>query len=733
VGGRRTHRSVETEDSDTSARVDSDTNHHDDVDATADNKPNRQNRSAEATAVTDTIAAKRDSDVTTPATATSAAGKLDYSATYNADNGVITGVNKTPSSEVTYNAIGKPAAGAKVVVDKTTGDFSFLPNASQLSPTAPPGQFRLLVAETTALDALLEQSPLLKPLVQPILVTLHQMPIVNDVLAPVIGRSRIYTITVPIATFVGQDKAPIAYTTTVLSSLDGTPISVNWFPAIGLAAGEKAPTILNGPSLATAGYIDPNQELTVFGLVPGLKPLRAAGYNVVTWDPRGEFSSGGVLHLDSPHYEAVDVSSIINWVSALNETQHDPGSATDPLIGMVGGSYGGGIQLTTAGIDSRVDAIAPGIAWNNLEATLYPHDAFKTAWSSLLLLSLVVSGSRIDSEIYSGIITGALAGILTKGQRDFLNENSPDNVVDQITVPTLFLQGTVDTLFPLQQALNNATQIQAATPAVPIKMIWYCGGHGKCLDPVDQDAQSKFLVDETLRWMDTYVKGKQDNVPPPPVTERAFEWVDQRGGLYSTDYLPTDAEHFFGDPLHVSGSGHLLPVVPLLGGSGPQDAAGFPVSLVLGSPAANAVNVSIPQVDETTYVVGAPELTLTYRGLGTARSVYAQIVDEDTNRVVGNIVSPIPVKLDGTAQTVTVSMENIAYTMLPTSKLRLQITTTATPYENVTAFGAIDIETIDLTLPTATGVTRRQLPQAPPERPLTSRTGRTLEDLLLGK
>ena len=46
---------------------------------------------------------------------------------------------------------------------------------------------------------------------------------------------------------------------------------------------------------------------------------------------------------------------------------------------MVGGSYGGGIQLVTAGIDPRVDVIVPGIAWNNLEDSLYPNQTFKTS------------------------------------------------------------------------------------------------------------------------------------------------------------------------------------------------------------------------------------------------------------------------------------------------------------------------------------------------------------------
>ena len=112
---------------------------------------------------------------------------------------------------------------------------------------------------------------------------------------------------------------------------------------------------------------------------------------------------------------------------------------------MVGGSYGGGIQLTSAGIDTRIDAIAPGIAWNSLNGALYPNHAFKTSWASLLLLSLVVSGSRLDPEIYSGIATGVVFGFLTPRQQEFLSSNSPATVVGDITVPTLFLQGTVDT------------------------------------------------------------------------------------------------------------------------------------------------------------------------------------------------------------------------------------------------------------------------------------------------
>lgn len=51
---------------------------------------------------------------------------------------------------------------------------------------------------------------------------------------------------------------------------------------------------------------------------------------------------------------------------------------------MSGGSYGGGIQLVTAAIDRRGDAIVPVIAWHSLGSSLVKSGRVKTGWGLIL-------------------------------------------------------------------------------------------------------------------------------------------------------------------------------------------------------------------------------------------------------------------------------------------------------------------------------------------------------------
>jgi len=667
----------------------------------------------------------------------SPANSIVYNPSVTLYQGVITGVNAAPTSvngnPLTYTVVGDPSGGGKVLIDPTTGSFSFLPDFSSVQDPNSTETFKVLVAETTPFDAALMQIPILGTFVPQVLVILHQVPIVNVVLAPLIGQSAVVPVTVEVGELVydGTTTAkPVAFTVMVPSPVDGALISTNFFPALSVVADPTttAPTILNGPGLATAGNTDPSSTSIVDGLVPGLQPLREAGYNVVTWDPRGEFASGGRLQLDSPEYEAQDVGGIIDWISDPANTPYtriafDSGANlpdedyadNDPAIGMVGGSYGGGIQLVTAAVDPRIDVIVPVIAWNSLDDSLYTNDAFKTSYASLLLLALVTTGARINPQIYAGIITGAVLGILTPSQQALLARSGPKGFADQITVPTLFIQGTIDVLFPLQQSLDNAEQI--GTPVDEIQMIWACGGHGVCLTmtPDEIAAQDYMLQQYTLNWLDHTLKGE-----PLPADSRTFQFVDQNSQWYYSDLLPIEEGFYDDSPVigAAGANGGLIAIVPVVGGSGPQSLAGFPASLGLGSEASKAINVPLEDgaVGET--VVGAPHVTFDYSGVGTSRHVYAQVVDKNTGLVVGNIVTPIPVTLDGKTHTADIDLEDIVYTydtVPDDADLELQIVGSATAYENFTQYGYIHVTNVSVSLPTpGDGVIHTETLPAPP-------------------
>ena len=151
----------------------------------------------------------------------------------------------------------------------------------------------------------------------------------------------------------------------------------------------------------------------------------------------------------------------------------------------------------------------------------------------------------------------------------------------------------------------------------------------------------------------------------------------------------------------------MLPLLPLIGGSGPdlRILTAGPIGALLGIPsgsrAINALNLTIPQATTTTYIVGAPQLTLTYSGTGTSRHVYAQLVDDSTGLVLGNLVTPVPVTLDGETHTISVPMEMVAQTLEPGESVTLQLVASAFPYETITSLGVLKVSSMTLSLPTA--------------------------------
>jgi len=455
--------------------------------------------------------------------------------------------------------------------------------------------------------------------------------------------------------------------------------------------------VLLGPGWGSAGDTNENDTTDPTTGIPGVGTLRDAGYNVVTWDPRGFGSSGGTVEVDSPQYEGRDVSAIITWLAAQPQALLDaPG---DPRVGMAGGSYGGGIQLVSAAIDPRIDAIVPDIAWHSLVTSLDKNNTPKLGWASELT-TLGEAEGHLDPVIPQTYATALSGQPLSASEVNFFATRGPGNLVSRIHIPTLLIQGTVDNLFTLQEAVTNYEILRH--DGVPIKMLWFCGGHGIC---ITNPGDTALITQDTINWFNRYLKRD-----PKVNTGPTFQWVDQDG----TEHTGADYPMAAGAPLTGNGSG-TLPITEA-GGAGPvtqsstvSSPTGVSVATLAGpiapAKAQNAVNVTLPAPTGQQFVVGAPQLTLSYQGTGSGEagastSIYAQLVDDTTGFVLNNQITPIPITLDGNSHTITEPLEILSATDRPGEHFTLQLTASTTAYQTQHAVGTVTFSNIHVVLPT---------------------------------
>jgi ABC-2 type transport system ATP-binding protein len=482
-----------------------------------------------------------------------------------------------------------------------------------------------------------------------------------------------------------------------ITSFDGTELRVHWFPHPDASADDPVPTVLMGPGWSLAG--DTSLEGgALFGAL-SIPALRDAGYHVLTWDPRGFGESGGKASVNDPELEGRDLQVLLDWVAAQPEAQTDDDG--DPRVGMVGFSYGGGIQLVTAAIDCRVDAIVPGIAWHSLETSLFKSRTVKAGWASVLSNT---GGGNVDPHITSASESGIDTGLLSQEDEDWFRSRGPGDLVDDITVPTLFVQGTVDTLFTLDEAITNHRSLRERN--VPTAMLWFCGGHGTCLtDPGDPER----VTERELAWLARYLDG--DTTVDPG---HGFETVDQNGDSWVADDLPVADE-----TLGAQGRGTLrLTSQSTTGPPTGTPADGDPLSglvqAITPGLGVEAVEVPITITDEVAghLALGAPTLSIAYSGTSPdgeqPTRVFAQLVDDERQVVVGNQITPIEVVLDGEPHTVEVDLEVIAQHLEVGQDLTLQLVATTSAYATPRLGGQITFDEIGLSIPVVTkGLTKR--------------------------
>jgi ABC-2 type transport system ATP-binding protein len=478
-----------------------------------------------------------------------------------------------------------------------------------------------------------------------------------------------------------------------VTSFDGTKIRIHWFPDPS-AAGQDRPTVLMGPGWGETGDTDTSQAGIQGAL--SIAQLWQGGFNVLTWDPRGFGKSGGEAEVDSPNYEGRDVSAILNWLAQQRGVELDrPGV---PRVGMVGESYGGGVQFAAAEQDCRIDAIAPTIAWNSLTTSLDKNKTPKAGWSNIL--AGVASSASLDPEIKASDTEMNSAGAENAKAVAFFASRGPEQFLSKIKIPTLLLQGTVDDLFTLDEGIANYEALKQE--GTTVSMAWFCGGHGVCLT---NPGTAISVGQLSLAWMEHYV-AKDTSMH----VLKGFEFVDQNGTTYAAPNYPLAS----GDPFVATGSGTLL--LKAGGGSGPptlppnSQAANAVDDVAYGvtpAPAVNSVPITVP-LSRDAVVVGAPMLSLTYSGtVPTGEKptrVFAQLVDPATGIVVNNQITPIPVTLDGKTRTLVIPMETIGYTAKSGTSLELQLVATTVAYITPRLGGTVDFSHVKVSLPTVRGL-----------------------------
>ena len=470
-----------------------------------------------------------------------------------------------------------------------------------------------------------------------------------------------------------------------VKSFDGTPIVVNFFPAAGLSTGETAPTVLEASGWLFPAYPAWLANVGPFSIGPidfytdllGPATLIADGYNVVTWDNRGTFASGGQVNFDSPYYEGRDVSAIINWLATLPGVRLK--GPNDPVVGMTGAGYGGGIQLSAAAMDHRLAAIEPNMSWYSLVDSLAPNQVIKQGWGNILCWTGELEGDRYAPYL-SGLCGAENSGDVTPAEIASAAQASPGPLVSKITTPTLLLGGTVDTLFPLNGDIETYEALRAA--GTPVRMIWYCGGYGNCeSEPSGYPLPAgppDYVTNVELAFLDKYLKG--ENVSTGP----GFQYLDDTGTWHSAPSYPVPST---GQVSCSVGGTYDIHPSSFYGGS----VGGFVEQWPIG----DTMTCDFSRPSTSVETLSDPELTLTYKGTAspTTAPIYAELNDLDIDAgAADHQATPINLTLDGRSHTITVPLNMVVWNLTPSSTVELLLDDDSNMYFEQLATGEVQLD-----------------------------------------
>jgi ABC-2 type transport system ATP-binding protein len=297
-----------------------------------------------------------------------------------------------------------------------------------------------------------------------------------------------------------------------------------------LKPGQTAPLIIHAHGF---GVFRMSGPMSVYGLgVFSGQAAKAAweqGYWVISYDQRGHGSSEGINRLMDPEHEVRDVSTVLDWALAnLHRISRDDND--DPLVGMVGESYGGGAMLLASARDSRIDALIPITTWHDIAFSLSPNDVPKSGWlTTLQLVNNMLNPGKIDPAINEAYWK-ARDGIVEPSMQQYLHQRSVSHDCAQGRVTradTLLVQGFRDVAFPLNEAVANMECLQST--GSDVRLIGTQGGHllpftqwswtfpgYEVENDVHCDGQTLNLVDTAVAWFDAKLRQRPERIQHLP-------------------------------------------------------------------------------------------------------------------------------------------------------------------------------------------------------------------------
>ncbi|MDQ8708410.1 CocE/NonD family hydrolase [Streptomyces sp. LHD-70] len=369
-------------------------------------------------------------------------------------------------------------------------------------------------------------------------------------------------------------------------------VDADLYRPAGVDADHRAPAVLTTNGFG-GSKADGSTDATA-------KAFAERGYVSLAYSGLGFGKSGCPISLDAPEYDGRAASHLVDFLAgtraADDGTKADYVSADaagDPRVGMIGGSYGGAIQMATAAQDQRVDALVPLITWNDLAYSLDPNNtaqsptlggvssdtpgAYKYQWTNGFfligeaqgLLNPSLDPSRIGDSGCLHFVAGACETKRLLDQKRYPADRtaemlryargvSPVSYLDRVKAPTLLVQGQADTLFNLNEA--TATYEALKKNGTEAKMVWQSWGHsGGMTDPAsgelnlgEGNLETSYVGKRILAWFDRYLQ-QEKNVDTGPDFAYYRDWQPGADAYATAEKLPALSQK-----LYLSGDGKLV-------------------------------------------------------------------------------------------------------------------------------------------------------------------------------